>query len=223
MPQPQAGIIPEPSELARFLILRVREPAAAGPAIATHLGRVPSLADKVGALDRGAKLVCTVSIGPEFWDVVSPRRRPKSLRPFKVIEVSGKSAPNTGGDLLFHIISKRADLNFELATRLMKELSGLVEVMDDVAGFRYLDSRDLTGFIDGTENPKGRERAGVALIGNEDPVFAAGSYVFTQRYVHNLARWATIAVKEQEGAIGRRKRDSKELSERAKQSRTRRT
>ncbi len=216
MPQPQEGIIPEPSEHARFLVLRVREPAAAAPAIARLLGRTPSIAGKVGALDRRAKLVCTASLGPDFWDVVSPKKRPKGLRPFIAIDSGGKRAPNTGGDLLFHIISKRPDLNFELALRVMAELGDRVEVMDDVAGFRYLDSRDLTGFIDGTENPKGRERAAAALIGNEDAAFAGGSYVFTQRYVHALAQWATLALKEQEGAIGRRKRDSKELSDRVK-------
>ena len=83
-------------------------------------------------------------------------------------------------------------------------------------GFRYLDARDLTGFIDGTENPKGRERAEAALIGREDPAFAGGSFVFTQRYVHDLARWERLAVREQEGAIGRRKRDSRELADRVK-------
>ncbi len=51
------------------------------------------------------------------------------------------------------------------------------------------------------------------MIGDADPEFAGGSYVFTQRYVHDLKKWATVPLKEQEGAIGRRKRDSKELSD----------
>ncbi len=90
--------------------------------------------------------------------------------------------------------------------------------MDEVQGFRYLDSRDLTGFIDGTENPKGKERTSVALIGSEDPTFSGGSYVFTQRYVHNLQKWGTLPQKEQEKVIGRRKPGSEELSDRAGQS-----
>ena len=82
---------------------------------------------------------------------------------------------------------------------------------------QYLDSRDLTGFIDGTENPKGnKDRTEVALIGKEDIAFAGGSYVFTQRYVHNLKKWATVPLPEQEGAIGRKKKDSKELSDKLK-------
>ncbi len=217
MPQPQAGIIPEPTEHARFLILRVTEPAKAAPAVGRLLARVPASAAKVAAMDRRAKLVCIVGLGPEFWDALSPERRPSELRPFKAIGVNGRTAPNTGGDLFFHTISKRPDLNFELAMRIIDELGDRVEVMDDVAGFRYFDSRDLTGFIDGTENPKGgKERAAAALIGREDPKFAGGSYVFTQRYVHDLKKWRAIPLTEQEGAIGRRKRDSKELSDKAK-------
>lgn len=216
MPQPQAGIIPEPNPNALFLILRVHDPRTNGPAVAKVAAGVPALTEKVGAIDPKAKLVCTVSFGSEFWDVISPSKRPAGLRPFTVIAAEGRSAPHTGGDLLFHIISKRADLNFELALRLRNQLGEAVDVMDEVHGFRYLDSRDLTGFIDGTENPKGKARAAVALIGAEDPAFVGGSYVFTQRYVHNLKQWATVPQPEQEKVIGRKKRDSKELSEKTK-------
>jgi putative iron-dependent peroxidase len=209
MAQPQGGILPEPTQSALFLILRVRNPEQDGGAVARAGARVPALTAKVAAADRRSKLVCTVGIGSEFWDVLSPARRPKGLRPFAAIDTR---APNMDGDLLLHIISRRADLNFELALRIMQQLGETVEVMDEVHGFRYLDTRDLTGFIDGTENPKGKQRALAALIGKEDPAFAGGSYVFTQRYVHDLKKWAAIPLTEQEGAIGRRKKDSKELS-----------
>jgi putative iron-dependent peroxidase len=158
-----------------------------------------------------------VSFGSEFWDVISPGIQPAGLRPFKAIEAEGRSAPATGGDILLHILSKRHDLNFELAMRIRNQLGDAIEVMEEVHGFQYLDSRDLSGFIDGTENPKGiKARAEVALIGKEDPTFAGGSYVFTQRYVHDLKKWSTVPTREQEKVIGRRKKNSKELSGRAK-------
>src|SRR5262249_23711937 len=139
------------------------------------------------------------------------------LRPFTAINVGSLYAPSTGGDVLFHILSKRHDLNFELAMCIRAQLGNMVEVMDEVHGFQYLDSRDLTGFIDGTEKPSGqKDRTQVTLIGNEDRAFAGGSYVFTQRYVHNLEKWATVPTTEQEKTIGRKKKDSKELSDKAK-------
>jgi putative iron-dependent peroxidase len=216
MPQPQPGIIPEPSPHASFLIWRVRDRAVSGRAVAAAAAGIPGLVSKVAALDRRAMLVCTVSFGPELWDVISPRKRPAGLRPFKAVSGEGRSAPNTGGDLLCHILSKRPDLNFELAQRIAAQGGDQVEVMDEVHGFRYLDGRDLTGFIDGTENPKGKARAAVALIGKEDRAVAGGSYVFTQRYVHNLKKWAELPQSKQEGVIGRRKKDSKELSDSVK-------
>lgn len=213
MSKPQAGILPEPSEHARFIILKVVEPAANAGRIAKVLSRIPAITEKVAALDRRARLVCNIGIGSEFWSLVAPRRRPKGLRPFLAV---GTRAPNTGGDLLFHIISRRVDLNFELAQRIMIELGEGLEVMDDVTGFRYLDTRDLIGFQDGTANPKGtKPRTKTSLVGQEDPRFAGGSFVFTQRYVHDLPRWNRVSVPEQEGIVGRRKRDSKEMTGKA--------
>ena len=187
MVQPQAGIVPNPNAL--FLVLRVPNPVANSKTVAKVAVGVPALTAKVSAIDPRARLVCTVSFGSHFWDAISPQKRPAGLRPFKAISNGSLSAPSTGGDLLLHILSKRRDLNFELAMRIRTQLGDMVEVMDEVHGFQYLDSRDLTGFIDGTENPKGnKDRTEVALIGKEDTAFAGGSYVFTQRYVHNLKK-----------------------------------
>ena len=216
MSQPQAGILPEPSPNALFLVLRVRDPAQSGVAVAQAASRVPSQSQKLARRDPRARLASVVSFGPELWDVVSPGSRPRGFRPFRAIEAHGRRAPDTGGDLLVHILSRRRDFCFEHAMQIRKELGDRVEVMEEVHGFRYLDSRDLTGFIDGTENPKGKKRAAVALIGEEDRAFAGGSFVSTQRYVHDLEAWEKLPVKEQERVIGRRKRDSRELSGRSK-------
>jgi len=212
----QAGILPEPGPTALFLVLRARDPQWSARTLARAASGLPALAAKVGTMDRKAKLVATISIGPGMWDVMSPGARPAALRPFTGISAGGRTAPSTGGDVLLHVTSRRDDLNRELARRFHAPLVDAVDVLEEVHGFRYLDGRDLTGFIDGTENPKGKSRAGVAMIGNEDKAFAGGSYVFTQRYVHDLAAWAKVPEKEQEGIIGRRKRNSKELSDATK-------
>ena len=217
MPSPQPGIIPAPSPNALFLVLRVLEPAQSGKDVARVAAGIPALVQKVAAADPRARLACTVGFGPEFWDVTSPTQRPAGLRPFRAIAVGGRTAPSTGGDVLLHILSRRHDLNFELAMRGRGQLGDAVGVLEEVHGFQYLDSRDLTGFIDGTENPSGTAaRARAALIGQEDRAFAAGSYVFTQRYVHDLAGWARLPRTEQERVIGRTKADSRELPERVK-------
>ena len=216
MAEPQAGIVPEPSENALFLILRVPDPAKNGVEVAKAASQLPGLTAKLAKSEPRARLTSVVGFGPEFWDAVSPGNRPKGFRPFPAIAAGDRRAPATGGDLLVHILSRRQDLCFELATQVRKKLGHTVEVMEEVHGFRYLDSRDLTGFIDGTENPKGKKRGAEGLVGDEDPDFAGGSFVFTQRYVHDLEKWEGLSLREQEKVIGRRKRDSRELSDRAK-------
>ena len=71
------------------------------------------------------------------------------------------------------------------ATGLVQRLQPVATMTEEIHGFRYRDSRDLTGFINGTENPKGRARALAALIGDEDRPFADGSYVAVQRYAQD--------------------------------------
>jgi porphyrinogen peroxidase len=118
---------------------------------------------------------------------------------------------STPGDLLFHIRASRLDLCFELAQRLTEALEGHGRVIDEVHGFRSFDERDLLGFVDGTENPEGGAAQTAALITDEDPAFAGGSYVIVQKYVHDLKGWDALGVEAQENAIGRTKLSNLEL------------
>jgi len=128
-----------------------------------------------------------------------------------VIAGSAHTAVSTPGDLLFHIRAEREDLCFELERLLLDALGDAVTVVDEVQGFRYFDSRDLLGFVDGTENPTGNALFGATLIDDEDPQFSGGSYVVVQKYLHDLAAWARIPTPEQERIIGRTKIDNVEL------------
>jgi putative iron-dependent peroxidase len=210
MSTPQPTILPDTPSSAIFLVLKATDRARGAAQCLRDAAATAALAGPVASVDRAARLTYTIAFGPELWDAVIPRR-PRGLRPFPTIESQGLRAPATGGDLFVHILSQRHDLNFELARRIQRALRGRVEILEEVHGFRYLDSRDLTGFIDGTENPAGAERAPAALLGKEEPEFEGGSFVFAQRYVHDLERWESTPVETQESAIGRRKRDSEEL------------
>jgi putative iron-dependent peroxidase len=79
--------------------------------------------------------------------------------------------------LLFHIRAKRMDLCFDLASQFIARIGNAISPVDEVHGFRYFDGRDLMGFVDGTENPRGPAATDAVLIGEEDAAFAGGSYV----------------------------------------------
>ena len=80
-------------------------------------------------------------------------------------------------------------------------------------GFRYFDDRDLTGFVDGTENPVQQDAIDATIVGDEDSSFAGGSYVLVQKYVHDLATWDALSTEEQERIIGRTKLADIELDD----------
>src|SRR5262249_35541709 len=170
----------------------------------------------LGAADGG--LSCIIGIGSDAWDRLFGAPRPKELHPFR--EIRGvHHAPATSGDLLFHIRAARMDLCFEMATQIVTRLAeAAASVADEVHGFRYFDDRDLLGFVDGTENPAGHAAIDATVIGPEDPVFAGGSYVIVQKYLHNLAKWDAISVEQQEKIVGRKKLSDIELDEAIKPS-----
>ena len=112
-----------------------------------------------------------------------------------------------------HIRAERMDLCFELALQIRSRLDGAVTVVEEVHGFRYFDDRDLTGFVDGTENPAGADAVAATIVGDEDAPFAGGSYVLVQRYAHDLAQWDALTTKEQELIIGRTKLSDIELAD----------
>lgn len=166
--------------------------------------------------DIEAGLSCVVGFGSDAWDRLFGKPRPVELHVFREIHAGARLAVSTPGDLLFHIRAKRMDLCFELATQIMARIGHAVSPEDEVHGFRYFDDRDLIGFVDGTENPRGQEAVGVVLVGEEDPTFAGGSYVIVQKYLHDMDGWNALPSEEQERIIGRKKLSNIELDDSAK-------
>lgn len=201
------------SRSAVFLTLAVLDGDEALAAARGVLGDLDDLVKNVGFRDMGGRLSCIVAIGRRLWDRLSPDVRPAELREFAAIEGPRHRAPATDGDLLFHIRAERHDLCFELERMILDELGGAVRVVDEVVGFRYFDERDLLGFVDGTANPSHADIADAALVGDDDPMFAGGSYVVVQRYTHDLAAWNALSVEDQQRIIGRTKLENVELDD----------
>ena len=199
----------EPMEAAIFLVLCIHE--GTEDDVRQVLGDVGGLIRSVGFRIPDGGLGCVVGVGSALWDRVVGRPRPAGLRPFAEVSGSRHTAVATPGDLLFHIRAHRADLCFELAQRLVERLREHAEVVDEVHGFKSFDERDLLGFVDGTENPVGAAAPAAAVIGEEDPDFAGGSYVLVQRYQHDLSAWDALPVGEQERVVGRTKLSDIEL------------
>ena len=212
---PQAVVAPL-TRAAIFLVVTLKPGSGARSIIRSFCADLATIFRAVDFRDIEAGLSCVMGIGSDAWDQLFGAPRPAELHPFREIRAAARHAVSTPGDLLFHIRAKRMDLCFEMATQIMARIGEAVSPADEVHGFKYFDDRDLLGFVDGTENPRGDEVAEAALIGDEDAPFAGGSYVIVQKYLHDLAAWNALSTEAQERIIGRTKLSDIELDDSVK-------
>ncbi len=210
LPQTVAGPL---TRAAIFLVVCIHQDEDAYTDLRAFCANLSGLIRAVEFRDVDAGLTCVAGFGSDAWDKLFGAPRPAELHPFREIRSGERHAVSTPGDILFHVRAKRMDLCFELAMQIMQSIGNVVSVADEVHGFRYFDDRDVLGFVDGTENPRGDEAREATIIGGEDPAFAGGSYVIVQKYLHDLNAWNALPVEVQERIVGRRKLSDIELSD----------
>ena len=217
-PVSQSGILPDSSSHARFLVLRLGSLSI--DELKAQLLALEETRQRLNTQYVNSKLSSVVGFGLELWTKLY-KEVPQGfhdLAPLSSISQAEKLImPSTGGDLVIHIHGEQADLCFLLAQTFMNGIADKVQVLDEQTGFRYLDRRDLTGFIDGTENPFSEDdRAEAALLGEGQ--FEGGSFVFSQRFVHDLQTWQRLKVDAQEHVFGRTKLESIEFPDGVKRT-----
>lgn len=207
----QSGVIAPASSDALFITLNVKQ--GRDQDIIHALQQVQQTISQFQERFSAQSVHAVVAIGSDYWDRLTfhipnaSRQKPALLTPFPTVK-GVVSMPVTPVDLLLHLRSNRRDITFKLARELVALLGDAIEIAEDISCFCYLDARDLTGFVDGTENPQGDHKKLIALVGDEDEAFADGSYIHLQRYVHDLDRWGAQPVKDQEDVYGRTKQDN---------------
>jgi|SRR5271156_6714377 porphyrinogen peroxidase len=215
IPQPVAAPL---SHAAIFLVATLKPGDENRAALRSFCGGFSGLFRAVEYRNIEAGLSCVMGFGSDAWDRVFGTPRPAELHPFREMRAGERQAVSTPGDFLFHIRAKRMDLCFELATQIMAQIGEAVSPVDEVHGFKNFDDRDLMGFVDGTENPRGKEVFDAVLVGEEDAAFAGGSYVMVQKYLHDMKGWNALSTEAQENIIGRKKLSDIELDESVKPS-----
>jgi porphyrinogen peroxidase len=215
IPLPQPVLAPL-TRAAIFLVVRVKPDIESYATLRSFCGDVAGLIRAVEFRDIEAGLTCVVAFGSDAWDKIFGSPRPVELHPFREIRSGARHAVSTPGDVLFHIRAKRMDICFELITQIMERIGDAVSAVDEAHGFRYFEDRDLIGFVDGTENPRGTVALDAALVGEEDAAFAGGSYVIVQKYLHDMKGWNALPVEAQERIIGRKKLSDIELDDAVK-------
>ena len=205
MTVPQFGIFAQGTIAHEFIEFDLRPDVDIGRAtVALSQLRAPAVSAG------GVNLV--IGFGSEMWRSVAPEHAPAELAPFSPIgRLGGHHAPATQHDFWLWISGSSRDVVFEHSRAAAQLLKDVADVASDQPCFVHRDSRDLTGFIDGTANPMTHEAPAAALVPDGQPG-AGGSHVLVMRWVHDLEAFEKLQVKEQERVFGRSKPSSLEMT-----------
>jgi putative iron-dependent peroxidase len=129
----------------------------------------------------------------------------EGLRAFPRLPAAGVDVPSTSGALWCWLRGDDRGMLFHRARAIVRALAGAFRLESVLDAFRHARGRDLTGYEDGTENPKGAKaiRAAFAPDGS--------SFAAVQRWVHDFSRFEALSPKARDAAIGRRLSDNKEI------------
>ena len=203
-----------PGQHAYFLVFAIQPGQKAEERVKALCADFSAVARSMANRFPDADISCVMGFGAAAWERLFPDAgKPKELIEFQEIRGEKYTAPSTPGDIFLHIRAGRLDVCHEASSILCTKLGSAVERIDEVHGFRYFDGRAIIGFVDGTENPEDDERYEFAVIGDNEPDFRGGSYVFVQKYLHDMDAWNALSTEDQEKAIGRRKYNDLELSD----------
>jgi putative iron-dependent peroxidase len=150
-----------------------------------------------------------LGFGPDTWRRLAPEGLGAVAGgPFtEVVGRDGHVAPATQHDVWAWTHGAGADSVLDVAVGVAEAFEAVGTIAVDQPCFVYRDSRDLTGFVDGTANPSPSEAPAVACIPAGSPG-AGGSHVLTQRWYHDLAAFTALPVADQERVFGRTKLES---------------
>jgi putative iron-dependent peroxidase len=155
---------------------------------------------------------------------VAPDDIPAEVTGFneQMVGAEGFVMPATQHDAVLWLSGSAYDVIFDVARGAIAALARLAFVAEETSSWPYRHDRDLTGFIDGTENPTLLEAPLFAVIQDGAPG-AGGTLLLLQKWAHDSTAWESLAVEEQERVIGRTKPDSIELDPRPADSHAGRT
>jgi len=197
MSECQSALLKEPPVAARFLRFSLKPGASADATL--EILRTRPLGDAVVGL--GATLIKAAGASVE------------GMRDFPVLSGCGVSMPSTPSALWIWLRGADRGELLHRGRHWCSFLGSQLQLEQTVEAFRYREGRDLTGYVDGTENPTGEKAQRVALVSGKGPGLDGSSFVVAQRWKHNLGRFEAFSRTEQDNVIGRRLSDNEEFDD----------
>src|ERR1700722_10621526 len=165
-----------------------------------------------------------IGFRPELWRDIAQADAPSGVVGFneEIVGTDGFVMPSTQHDALVWLSGSAYDVIFDMARTVVRDLAAQASLGDETSSWSYRHDRDLTGFVDGSENPTLLDAPIAALLPEGVPG-AAGTVLLLQKWKHKVAEWEAQSVPQQERIIGRTKLDSVELQNKPSDSHVART
>jgi porphyrinogen peroxidase len=165
-----------------------------------------------------------IGFRPELWRKIVPEDAPAGVEGFhkEIQGTEGFVMPGTQHDAVVWLSGSAYDVIFDMARSVIHDLAGQASLGEETSSWPYRHDRDLTGFIDGSENPTLLDAPAVALLPEGVPG-AAGTVLLLQKWKHKSAEWEALPIDQQEQIMGRTKLDSIEFENKPSDSHVART
>ena len=154
---------------------------------------------------RGVNVV--VGLRPSIARSLNADSVAPELDDFVAMSANGIEIPSEQHDIWMWVHGPAPDICFDATTAILEQLVPHATLDREQSAFTYRDSRDLTGFEDGTENPPLHEAA--SLLAQSDSPLA--NVALVQQWDHDLTEVKELAPEQYEALIGRTLEHSIEL------------
>ncbi len=195
----QAGILGPVPKHARYMMFTYEANAA----------------DVVSALEPLLEIVdgdeTIVGLGPSLLHAANIEI--PGLRPFPALTGPGFDIPSTQYALWFWLRGEDPGELFHRGRTIEHALALDFELKEVIDSFMYGESQDLSGYIDGTENPQDDEAIAAAIVEGQGDGLDGASFVAFQQWRHNFDSFDAMTQAEQDDTIGRRISDNEEMDD----------
>src|SRR5215510_12957274 len=191
--EPQTGILEPVPAVGRHLTFNLRFAADPHSAIRRLADEAPSS--------------CVIGLGLSLVSALGAMI--DGLRVFPALAGKGVETPSTQSALWVWVRESSLSDCFDVSRSIERSLGKDFALVEEVSTFVYRKGRDLSGYEDGTENPKDDAARDAAIVGNGP--LQGSSFAAVQRWVHDLNQFLALDLLHRDHTIGRRFEDNQEI------------
>lgn len=180
----QSGILADETKLARYLTFKISDEN--------------KIKNTLRALADFANMENTViGFGVTICDKI------EGMRNMPFLAGAGVENPSTPQSLWVWLRGNDRGEIYHRSREIEAVLSSAFSLTSTIDSFQFDENRDLSGYIDGTENPDGEDAINAAVVQNAGEGLDGSSFVAVQQWLHDFDELSQMSETEKDDAIGR--------------------